>query len=83
MESLAPENGWFSEIDKNLALSLRQNGEMLFHEKSDFQDVKIFDSHEYGRVLTLDDCVMLTEGSKIYRCRRNRCCTDFRLWRLK
>ncbi len=61
MESLAPEDGWFSEIDKNLALSLRQKGEMLFHEKSDFQDVKIFDSHEYGRVLTLDDCVMLTE----------------------
>ena len=47
MESLTPENGWFSEIDRNLALSLRQKGEMLFHEKSDFQDVKIFDSHEY------------------------------------
>ena len=41
MESLAPEDGWFSEIDKNLALSLRQKGEMLFHEKSDFQESKM------------------------------------------
>ena len=61
MEPLGLKNQWFSEIDKNLALSLRQKGEMLFHERSDFQDVKIFDSYEYGRVLTLDDCVMLTE----------------------
>lgn len=61
MEPLGLKSTWFSEIDKNLALSLRQKGEMLFHERSDFQDVKIFDSYEYGRVLTLDDCVMLTE----------------------
>ena len=62
MDSLKSENGWFSEVDDNLALSLWQNGEMLFHEKSDFQDVKIFDiATEYGRVLTLDDCIMLTE----------------------
>jgi len=51
---------WFTEFDRGMALSMEVEGEMLFHQKSDFQDVKIFDTTTWGRVLTLDDYVMLS-----------------------
>ncbi|MEC9466554.1 MAG: polyamine aminopropyltransferase [Myxococcota bacterium] len=51
---------WFTEFDDGMALSLELDGEMLFHDQSDFQDVKVFDTTRWGRVLTLDDYVMLT-----------------------
>lgn len=63
-ENVEPGSRWFSEIDTNLALSLRQKGEVLFHQQSNYQSVKIFDSYEFGRVLTLDDRVMLTENDE-------------------
>lgn len=34
---------------------------MLFHERSDFQDVLVFDSVNYGKVLVLDGVIQLTE----------------------
>lgn len=35
--------------------------ELLFHERSDFQDVMVFDSKQYGKVLVLDGVIQLTE----------------------
>lgn len=35
--------------------------EVLFHERSDFQDVLVFDSVHYGKVLVLDGVIQLTE----------------------
>ena len=50
-----------------MALSMEIDGDLLFHDKSDFQDVKIFDTTTWGRVLTLDDYVMLsTQDEYVY-----------------
>lgn len=35
--------------------------EVLYHKKSKFQDVKVVDTDKYGKIMFLDDCVMLTE----------------------
>lgn len=42
-------------------LCLCQVKEVLFHERSDFQDVLVFDSVHYGKVLVLDGVIQLTE----------------------
>ncbi len=42
-----------------------KRGETLFSEQSDYQKVEIFESNStLGRVLTLDDLMMLTEGDE-------------------
>lgn len=52
---------WFSEKHtKNVKLSIRVN-EQLYSGKSDFQRIDIFESPEFGRFLTLDGYMMLTE----------------------
>jgi len=56
--------GWFSEINefwKGQALSLQVDGDILFHEKSQFQDVLVFKSVAYGNVLVLDNAIQITE----------------------
>lgn len=35
--------------------------EVLFRERSDFQDILVFDSVHYGKVLVLDGVIQLTE----------------------
>ena len=52
---------WFTERNEEIALSLRHTGERLFHEQSPFQKVEIYDTHAYGRLLSLDGMVMTTE----------------------
>lgn len=42
-------------------ISFIQVKEVLFHERSDFQDVLVFDSVNYGKVLVLDGVIQLTE----------------------
>lgn len=52
---------WYSEhhtADVRFSIRLRQE---LHSEKSDYQYISIFDSFEFGRILTLDGVVMLTE----------------------
>ena len=56
----ASHRTWFTEFDVGMSLSLELDGEMLFHQQSDFQDVKVFDTTKWGRVLTLDDYIMLS-----------------------
>ena len=52
---------WFSEEQTpNVKLSIRVN-KQLFSEKSEFQRIDVFDSPEFGRFLTLDGYMMLTE----------------------
>lgn len=52
---------WFSEKHtENVKLSIKVN-EHLFHKQSDFQQIDVFDSVEFGRFLTLDGYMMLTE----------------------
>ncbi len=52
---------WFSEKHtENVKLSIRVE-EHLHSEQSEFQRIDIFDSPEFGRFLTLDGFMMLTE----------------------
>ncbi len=52
---------WFSEQHTpNVKFSIKVD-KQLFSETSEFQRVDIFDSAEFGRVLTLDGRIMLTE----------------------
>ncbi|CAI5997371.1 unnamed protein product [Closterium sp. NIES-65] len=55
--------GWFSEVSPmwpGEAHSLKIE-KVLFEGKSDFQDVAIFQSETYGKVLVLDGVIQLTE----------------------
>lgn len=57
-------NGWFSELiefscpGQSFCLKVR---EVLFHEKSDYQDIMILKSETYGNVLILDGIINCTE----------------------
>jgi len=52
---------WFTDRNENIALSIRHKGDRLFHEKSPYQTVEIFDTFEYGKMLTVDKMVMCSE----------------------
>ncbi|PQM40957.1 spermidine synthase [Prunus yedoensis var. nudiflora] len=55
--------GWFSEISPmwpGEAHSLKIE-KILFQGKSDYQDVMVFQSSTYGKVLVLDGVIQLTE----------------------
>ncbi|NTV91238.1 MAG: polyamine aminopropyltransferase [Clostridiales bacterium] len=52
---------WFSENHTdNIKLSIRVDRQ-LFSGESEFQRIDVFDSHEFGRFLTLDGYMMMTE----------------------
>ncbi|MDO4627642.1 MAG: polyamine aminopropyltransferase [Planctomycetia bacterium] len=52
---------WFSEKHTpNVKIAIRVN-QQLFNGQSDFQRIDVFDSPEFGRFLTLDGYMMLTE----------------------
>ncbi|XP_071806065.1 spermidine synthase-like [Asterias amurensis] len=55
--------GWFSELSTlwpGQCLSLKVK-EVLYHEKSQYQDVLVFKSENYGNVLILDGVIQCTE----------------------
>ena len=53
--------GWFKEkLYKDVRQTYRVT-DVLFHERSEHQDVVIFETPVYGRVLALDDIVQVTE----------------------
>lgn len=57
------EGEWFTEVSEQWpgqALSLRVR-KVLHRAQSAFQDVVVFESDTYGRVLALDGCIQLTE----------------------
>ncbi|MDO5732563.1 MAG: polyamine aminopropyltransferase [Eubacteriales bacterium] len=52
---------WFSEYHSpNVRFDFRIKRE-LYSGESEYQHIHIFDSYEFGRVLVLDGCVMVTE----------------------
>lgn len=52
---------WFTENqDENLKFSLKVK-QTLNVEKTDFQDLAVLDTYQYGRVLTLDGIIQTTE----------------------
>jgi len=52
---------WFTERNQNIASSFRHHGDPLFRKQSDFQMVEIYDTYEYGRMLTCDGKTMCAE----------------------
>jgi len=57
------QNGWFSEVNDfwpGQALSLKVE-EILFHEKSLYQDVLVLKTSTWGNVLVLDGVIQITE----------------------
>lgn len=61
------ENGWYIEKNaqwKGVANSLEVE-EVLFEQKSDFQDVMVFKSKTFGNVLILDGVIQLTERDEM------------------
>ena len=57
----ASRSVWFTDRNENIALSIRHKGDPVFREKSPYQMVEIYDTFEYGRMLTLDKMVMCSE----------------------
>lgn len=53
-------NLWFTEYTGKFAISLEVR-ETLFRGKSEFQDVAVLDTTDFGRVLVLDGVIMTTE----------------------
>lgn len=55
------EGNWFYEIHKDqqsLGMSIK---EVLYHKKSQYQDILIFENEAYGTVMVLDDAYMLSD----------------------
>ena len=61
------ENDWFFEKEvmwpgQKFGLKVEK---VLFEAKSEFQDVLVFESSNYGRVLVLDGVIQLTERDEM------------------
>lgn len=61
------ENGYYHEITPaGFGIAIKA-GKVLFSERSDFQKVEVFETEsDLGRVLTLDDLMMTTEGDEFH-----------------
>ena len=52
---------WFTEVqDEDVKFSIKVD-EVLVTKQSKYQRIDIFNSHEFGKVLVLDGCLMVTE----------------------
>jgi len=61
------ENGYYHEITPSGFGIAIKAGDVLFSKHSDFQKVEIFETESsLGRVLTLDDLMMTTEGDEYH-----------------
>jgi len=52
---------WFYEHYKDASAIGIHTTKLVHEERSEFQTIKVFDTRAHGRLLTLDDMVMLTE----------------------
>lgn len=61
------ENGYYHEITPaGFGIAIK-TGKVLFSKQSEFQKVEVFETEsELGRVLTLDDLMMTTEGDEYH-----------------
>lgn len=57
---------WFTDRDDHQALSLKYQGAPLHQQKSEYQNVRVFQSEKYGRVLALDNAIMCTERDEFH-----------------
>ncbi|MDW7694687.1 polyamine aminopropyltransferase [Flammeovirgaceae bacterium SG7u.111] len=52
---------WFTERTKNMALSVRHSGELLFRTQSEFQKIEVYQTELFGKMLVLDGVIATTE----------------------
>lgn len=52
---------WYTEEEKDKVRFGLKVRDVLFRGQSDFQTVEVFETEAYGRMLTLDGCVMVTD----------------------
>lgn len=57
---------WFTDKDQNQAFSIRYSDDYLFNEKSPFQQVRVLNTHAFGKLLAIDDMVMCTEKDEFH-----------------
>ncbi|MEM7726017.1 MAG: polyamine aminopropyltransferase [Cyanobacteria bacterium P01_A01_bin.45] len=57
-------NEWVTDSNGKFAISIRIKGDRLFHEVSPYQTVEVFDTHDRGKMLTIDRMVMCTEADE-------------------
>jgi spermidine synthase len=55
---------WFTERGDNIATSFRHSGDPLFRKKSKFQKVEIYETFQYGKMLTCDGVAMCAEADE-------------------
>ena len=61
------ENGYYHEITPNGFGIAIKAGKVLFSDNSPFQKVEVFETEStLGRILTLDDLMMTTEGDEYH-----------------
>ena len=64
MTEAGPMPGWATEmLHPELRLSLCESG-FILARRSAFQDIRVFENQRFGRVLTLDGAVQLTEADE-------------------
>jgi spermidine synthase len=55
---------WFFENQTgNFGIKIRIKS-VLYHENSDFQEITVYDTYEFGKMLVLDDAVMFTDSNE-------------------
>jgi spermidine synthase len=57
-------DGWFREVESHLwpgQSTMLRVKEILYHEKSEFQDILIFETTNHGRVLALDGVIQCAD----------------------
>lgn len=59
-------NVWFTDKDDMQALSLRYSGDVLFNEITPFQQVRVFETLAYGKMLAINNMVMCTERDEFH-----------------
>ena len=55
---------WVTDSNGKMALSIRIQGDRLFHQVSPYQTVEVFDTPGNGKMLTIDRMVMCTEADE-------------------
>ncbi len=55
---------WITQREANTAFSVQQKSNQILYKKSTHQEISIFESKEYGKVLSLDGKLVLTQGDE-------------------
>jgi len=54
-------NNWFQQIHRERHAFGMKVKTVLYHKPSKYQDILVFENEDFGRVLVLDDCYMLSD----------------------